>query len=285
MGSPSQTGRDLWTRTIPTTGKGAGGYPVLPEELRELLHTMGGEDRTELILPPRPAATARVGVGGGGAHGVGDGGQAAGQVVVSTVEFLMIRSDFRGGVVGRVGSSVRRIADLLGVQCIDAGYEIPWGQSMSSDGVEFPADYREFIDVFGSGSIGGELYIHSPLGGRRSSWSPGGFARVISQTTREIGPMLSDMRRRDPGIFPYRMFPDPGGLLEWGKNSNGDRCFWLTGASDPDEWPVVFLVRSEILEGGWHEAGVGVAEFLVAEILNPDSVLFASSASKESWIP
>ncbi|MFC8454565.1 hypothetical protein [Kitasatospora sp. NPDC057223] len=53
MGSPSQTGRDLWTRTIPTKGKWAGGYPVLSEELRGLLHATGGQGRTELILPPR----------------------------------------------------------------------------------------------------------------------------------------------------------------------------------------------------------------------------------------
>ncbi|MEV7603712.1 hypothetical protein AB0O91_40710 [Kitasatospora sp. NPDC089797] len=53
MGSPSQTGRDLWSRTIPTTGKWAGGYPVLSEDLRGLLHATGGQGRTELILPPR----------------------------------------------------------------------------------------------------------------------------------------------------------------------------------------------------------------------------------------
>ncbi|MFI6850070.1 hypothetical protein OG535_39830 [Kitasatospora sp. NBC_00085] len=53
MGSPSQTGRDLWSRTIPVTGKWAGGYPVLSEELRGLLHATGGQGRTELILPPR----------------------------------------------------------------------------------------------------------------------------------------------------------------------------------------------------------------------------------------
>lgn len=52
MGSPSQTGRDLWSRTIPATGKWAGGYPVLSEELRGLLHATGGQGRTELILPP-----------------------------------------------------------------------------------------------------------------------------------------------------------------------------------------------------------------------------------------
>ncbi|MGW6202542.1 hypothetical protein ACWF9B_02640 [Streptomyces sp. NPDC055089] len=52
MGSPSQTGRDLWTRTIPTKGQYADGYPVLSEELRGLFHATAGQGRTELITPP-----------------------------------------------------------------------------------------------------------------------------------------------------------------------------------------------------------------------------------------
>jgi hypothetical protein len=52
MGSPSQTGRDLWTRTIPTRGQFADGYPVLSEELRGLLHATAGQGRTELLTPP-----------------------------------------------------------------------------------------------------------------------------------------------------------------------------------------------------------------------------------------
>ncbi|MFJ3967482.1 hypothetical protein ACIPYR_04800 [Streptomyces parvus] len=56
MGSPSQTGRDLWTRTIPTKGQYADGYPVLSEELRGLFHTTAGQGRTELITPPRVPA-------------------------------------------------------------------------------------------------------------------------------------------------------------------------------------------------------------------------------------
>lgn len=55
MGSPSPTGRDLWSRTIPTkTGaKWADGYPVLSQEIRGLLHATAGQGRTELITPPR----------------------------------------------------------------------------------------------------------------------------------------------------------------------------------------------------------------------------------------
>ncbi|MEU7640790.1 hypothetical protein AB0C11_32750 [Streptomyces sp. NPDC039016] len=52
MGSPSQTGRDLWTRTIPARGQFADGFPVLSEELRGLLHATAGQGRTELLTPP-----------------------------------------------------------------------------------------------------------------------------------------------------------------------------------------------------------------------------------------
>ncbi|SFL69303.1 hypothetical protein [Streptomyces pini] len=55
MGSPSQTGRDLWSRTIPTKAgaKWADGYPVMSEEIRGLLHATAGQGRTELITPPK----------------------------------------------------------------------------------------------------------------------------------------------------------------------------------------------------------------------------------------
>ncbi|WP_055618196.1 hypothetical protein [Streptomyces phaeochromogenes] len=56
MGSPSQTGRDLWTRTIPQRGQHAEGFPVLSEELRGLLHATAGQGRNELLTPPRVPA-------------------------------------------------------------------------------------------------------------------------------------------------------------------------------------------------------------------------------------
>ncbi|MFE5482978.1 Mucin-19 [Streptomyces sp. NPDC056527] len=55
MGSPSQTGRDLWSRTIPAKAgaKWADGYPVMSQEIRGLMHATAGQGRTELISPPR----------------------------------------------------------------------------------------------------------------------------------------------------------------------------------------------------------------------------------------
>ncbi|MFZ3475865.1 hypothetical protein ACODT3_41470 [Streptomyces sp. 4.24] len=55
MGSPSQSGRDLWSRTIPAKAgaKWADGFPVMSQEIRGLLHATAGQGRTELITPPR----------------------------------------------------------------------------------------------------------------------------------------------------------------------------------------------------------------------------------------
>ncbi|MDQ0945975.1 Mucin-19 [Streptomyces sp. V1I1] len=55
MGSPSQTGRDLWSRTIPAKAgaRWADGFPVMSQEIRGLLHATAGQGRTELITPPR----------------------------------------------------------------------------------------------------------------------------------------------------------------------------------------------------------------------------------------
>ncbi|MEV7887476.1 Mucin-19 [Streptomyces sp. NPDC002817] len=55
LGSPSQTGRDLWQRTLPTKqgSRWADGYPVMSDEIRQLLHATAGQGRTELIAPPR----------------------------------------------------------------------------------------------------------------------------------------------------------------------------------------------------------------------------------------
>ncbi|MEY9966587.1 hypothetical protein ABIA33_004652 [Streptacidiphilus sp. MAP12-16] len=58
MGSPSQTGRDLWSRTIPSKAgsKWADGFPVMSEEIRGLLHATAGQGRTELFQPPQVPA-------------------------------------------------------------------------------------------------------------------------------------------------------------------------------------------------------------------------------------
>lgn len=48
MGSPSQMGADLWRRSIPNNAE----YPVMSDELRELIRATSGQGRNELFTPP-----------------------------------------------------------------------------------------------------------------------------------------------------------------------------------------------------------------------------------------
>lgn len=52
LSTPATTGRDLWARTIPN-GRG---WPVLSDELRELIAATSGQGRSELIAKPTPRA-------------------------------------------------------------------------------------------------------------------------------------------------------------------------------------------------------------------------------------
>lgn len=49
MSTPSTTGRDLWRRMIPAKSDG---YPVLSDELRQLIQTTSGQGRRELVARP-----------------------------------------------------------------------------------------------------------------------------------------------------------------------------------------------------------------------------------------
>ncbi|MFJ6141057.1 hypothetical protein [Kitasatospora sp. NPDC092286] len=181
--------------------------------------------------------------------------------------------------------SVASLVELLNVPGSGAGYEVPWNGSLVEVGLEFPADYQDFINMFGRGAIGGELWVHSPLTAGPVGWASGGFARMVARTILEVGPMFNGLRASYPDLFPYPMFPDPGGLLEWGCNYNGDRCFWLTGDPDPDRWPVVVWFRGAPAARAWSKADGGMAEFLVQVLSDPTSDLLASAEDRTVWVP
>jgi hypothetical protein len=66
--------------------------------------------------------------------------------------------------------------------------------------------------------------------------------------------------RDDLGRRSYRpafpIYPEPGGVLQWGNTYNADRCMWLTHP-DPDQWTILIERRH-----WWHFQG-GLLDFLV----------------------
>ena len=62
-------------------------------------------------------------------------------------------------------------------------------------------------------------------------------------------------------MFPYPLFPEPGGLLTWGYIATSGRAMWLTGSRDPDEWPVVAATEECDY---WDRFDGTACEFLIA---------------------
>jgi hypothetical protein len=94
---------------------------------------------------------------------------------------------------------------------------------------KLPADYKAFVERFGTGTINSFIYILNP-----ASRNP------YLNLAREVDQILGSLRelRKSGEPSPYPLHPEPGGLLPFGKTDNGDALFWLT-RDEPDKWPVV----------------------------------------------
>lgn len=144
----------------------------------------------------------------------------------------------------------------------------PWERSRSEIGFDFPADYQEFVSRYGGGyilpdpdSLG--FIVSAPYSGAWRPGGTGGFQGFVDRHTSEVRPAFAFEGADEDywGGIVYPVYPDKGGLLSWGESEEGDYCFWLTEATDPNSWPVVMWPRHE--ERSYRFDG-GMVEFLLA---------------------
>lgn len=164
----------------------------------------------------------------------------------------------------------------------------PWDESLSEVGFVFPADYCEFADLYGGGSINDGLIIEVPTlspNGTGTRTGFGGFVDVAAAVLRRgLGEKwqnaiaLDDDQRR-----PSSSLPGFGGLMEWGYNQFGEQCFWDTRDPDPDRWTVVAHFLSS---GKWERFDGGMAEFVLATLQGDvpfAADMFRISAGEPEW--
>jgi hypothetical protein len=164
---------------------------------------------------------------------------------------------------------VERLTRVLGVPEFPSA-QVPWDLAPRDVGFQFPQDYRELIDVYGSIRINGMLSVWRPKLRAAAPDIPGGFAGFIWHTTREggVGDYLAgayeagDLRECPYPVFSAR-HSARGGLLAWGSTPNGDHCFWLTEGDDSDGWPIVVRYRQLAV---WSRFDGGIADFLTAVV-------------------
>ncbi|MFF4345263.1 hypothetical protein ACFY00_35800 [Kitasatospora sp. NPDC001540] len=108
------------------------------------------------------------------------------------------------------------------------------------------------MDVYGSGTIDDHLVI----AGMVDAGPPEVTVDALTAVARSLHEENSE--------WPYRVWPDTGGLICWGATVSADVLYWDTTDPDPDRWTVVVRNR----EGDFARFDTGMAEF-VLRLLGP----------------
>lgn len=152
------------------------------------------------------------------------------------------------------------VADLLALVGFDgrvAREHFDWNAIEKSIGLRLPAEYKELVDILPAGHFQEFVQITKPgdMGGARDEFL-GYYAHRLED--------MREWRKSEPDRFPLPIFPEPGGLLPWGRSTQADLFFWLTDGDDPRDWPVVVAEREFAY---WRAFDGGLVEFLV-EVVN-----------------
>jgi hypothetical protein len=151
--------------------------------------------------------------------------------------------------------AVRRLAELAGVP-MKAGRVFDWPAVERELGTRLPADYKMLAESFPAGWFRDFVGILPPVGTDREM-------SLVDYARGELD-ALRELRESGEASFPYRLFPEPNGILPWGFVATGGIACWLTGPGDPDEWTVVLATE----EGDyWDDRFDGSAsEFLISVV-------------------
>lgn len=160
-----------------------------------------------------------------------------------------------GGSVSLPDSAdlVRRLVDLAGVPAAK-GLAFDWTQIEQDLALELPEDYRLLAETLPPGWFRRFVRPSRPVN------LPGGTQRLLAEAEGRKLNALWEWRATGRGQVPYPLYPEPGGLLPWGRVRNYGCAFWLTGDSDPVEWPVIVASNSF---SHWERYDGTMCEFLI----------------------
>jgi hypothetical protein len=149
------------------------------------------------------------------------------------------------------GACVRHLAEVAGFSAT-AGRSYDWEEIEAGIGTRLPSDYKLMAESFPKGWFRMFAYVRFPDSERRLL---GDFSQQIMDIVREL-PEDEDSADLD---FPFPAYPERGGLLLCGSLRVHGWMFWVTGAGDPDSWPLV--LADEEYEH-WERFDGSLCEFL-----------------------
>jgi hypothetical protein len=107
-----------------------------------------------------------------------------------------------------------------------------WPDIEAALGTALPGDFKDFTELYGSGTVDDFLYLFNPF-------AAGEDGNLLVEKDRVLA-AYRQTRARFPERLSLPPFPEPGGVLPLGRTDNGDELYWVT-EGQPDEWPLALL--------------------------------------------
>lgn len=148
-----------------------------------------------------------------------------------------------------MNQNIRKLMDLMPPH-EGAGDAIDWHRTREVWGCDFPSDFRDFMTVYGSGTIEDGLAIS-----RQNEGAPGDGPYDVWFVPSPD--WLEDVSA------PYPAWPTEGSLICWGEDANQNLMCWSTRGSDPDKWPVAVWDSGGLDGEAFIEFDCGMAELLL----------------------
>jgi hypothetical protein len=105
-----------------------------------------------------------------------------------------------------------------------------WSYVEERLGVELPEDFKDFIQLYGSGRIDRFVSVLNPFSTRPT-------LNLLEQSTRQLD-ALRELHDYFGEQNPFELYPTAGGLLPVAITDNGDVIHWLT-SGNPADWTIV----------------------------------------------
>jgi len=124
---------------------------------------------------------------------------------------------------------VEELVTLVGKPEKPNGGGDKWDAVERGLGLTFPADFKQLVQVFGTGPWAGSLKVFSP------------FAEgelMLELAAMRALPALHEIRRNNPEDVKHAIYPEPKGLFPWGITDKGATLCWLT---EGDSWKTIVV--------------------------------------------
>jgi len=167
--------------------------------------------------------------------------------------------------------SVADLASLVPPPDAPVAGDGDWLAVEASLGVRIPADFKDLLQRYGLGQFD-DIALLTPFAPADRE-----FADLVGRA-QTLLPTFAQHREEWPDDFPYPLFPEPGGLLEWATTGNGDSLCW-TVSGDPDHWPVVVW---NIREGA-ERHNCGAVDFLLGYLSGERAVELLGPPPPVPW--